>query len=283
MEYSRDIEIVIDRHQKNGGLYWSREDGDIHAPHGSSTMDTLEVLGELGANTKEYPFLSKAIDFVFEYQSVDGAFYYSRKSSRLPCMTARILAALGRLGAGQDKRAEKSYLQLLDTQWPDGGWRCNTVKLGKSSNTDASNPGTTLYVLDAFLHRKNSPKEIDQLNRGVEFLLHHWETREPLGPCDFGMGSRFFQIEFPFLRYNLFYYVYVLSFYKHAWQDQRFKDVCGIVSSKLENGKIIPENPHRAWRKFDFARTGQVSELATKYWNEIIANTKGVEIDASRL
>ena len=44
-------------------------------------------------------------------------------------------------------------------------------------------------------------------------LLEHWAVRRPLGPCRYGIGSRFMQVEFPMFRYNLFFYVYVLSFY----------------------------------------------------------------------
>lgn len=274
MSHSVDIQTILAQQNQNGGQFWSREDGDIYHPMGHSTIETLRVLGTLGATPKDYPILLKAIDFVFEYQALDGSFKYSKSSSKLPCMTAHILSAFGQLGAHSDKRLEKSYQQLLDIQSNDDGWRCNTVKLGKSPETDASNPGTTLYVLDAFRFRKNTKAEIEQLNKGVDFILQHWETRKPLGSCDFGMGSRFFQIEFPFLRYNLFYYVYVLSFYKSAIKDNRFKEAYKKVLDKTENGKILPENPHKSWRTFDFAKKGKVSELATKRWEEIMTNCK---------
>ncbi len=269
-----EIASIFDRQNDNGGSFWSREDGDIHAPNAHSTIDTLGVLGELGVTVDQYPDLLKAIDFVFGYQTSGGSFKYSKTSSKLPCITARILAAFGRLGAAKDKRTEKSYQQLLESQWSDGGWRCNTVKLGKSPRTDASNPGTTLYVLDAFRFRNNNAKEAGQLNKGADFLLQHWEIRSPLGPCDFGMGSRFFKIEFPFLRYNLFYYVYVLSFYEKAREDNRFLEAYQALLEKTKNGGIIPENPHRAWKKFDFAKKGQVSKQATKRWEELEMNVK---------
>ena len=71
-----------------------------------------------------------------------------------------------------------------------------------SPETDASNPGATLYVLDAFLYRENSAKEKKNLDLGVTFLLGHWDTRSPLGPCEFGIGSTFMKTEFPMIRYN---------------------------------------------------------------------------------
>lgn len=269
-----EIKEIFERQNRNGGQLWSRADGDIHAPHGYSTIDTLNVLGELGATIEAYPELSKAIGFVFSYQTPDGSFKYSKTSSKLPCMAARILTALGRLDAIEDDRAEKSYQQLLNTQCLDGGWRCNTVKLGKSPLTDASNPGTTLYVLDAFRFRNNSAETIKQLERGVDFLLQHWEVREPVGPCNFGIGSRFLKIEYPFLRYNIFYYVYVLSFYKLACNDKRFTDAYNYLANKIEGGKLIPENPHRAWQAFGFAKKGKASNIGTIRWLEIETNIK---------
>lgn len=272
MNYSNEIKSIIDREGENGGPFWSRADGDIHAPHGNSTMDTIYVLGELGATIENYPFLSKAFEFLFEYQTPDGSFKYSKTSSKLPCMTARILAALGRIEGFKNKRTEMSYLQLLGNQSADGGWRCNTVKLGKSPETDASNPGTTLYVLDAFRFRNNSKKDIEQLDKGIEFILKHWTTRKPLGPCTFGIGSRFFKVEFPFLRYNLFYFVYTLSFYPKASSDHRFLEAYYALAEKTDNERMILENPHRVWRKYEFAKKGKPSELATLRWKEIVQN-----------
>ena len=275
MDYSAEIKSILKQKDQSGGLFWSREDGDIHAPHGASTIDTIEVLGELGANIKEFPILSEAVEFLFKYQTSDGSFKYSNTSSKLPCMTARILAALGRVGGFQDSRTEKSCQQLLETQSPDGGWRCNTVKLGKSPETDASNPGTTLYILDAFRYRENSKEDIEKLDKGIDFLLKHWTTKKPLGPCTFGIGNRFLKVEYPFLRYNLFYYVYTLSFYSKARLDDRFQDAYQSLLKKTKNGKMILENPHRHWREYEFARKGRISELATLRWEEIEQNLIG--------
>jgi hypothetical protein len=61
--------------------------------------------------------------------------------------------------------------------------------------------------------------ETYQLEPAVETLLHHWTVRVPTGPCQFGIGTLFLQVEYPFLRYNLFFYVYVLSFYAEARKD----------------------------------------------------------------
>jgi len=272
--YMSDVQSIFERKNQNGGEFWSRIDGDIHAPHGYSTIDTLTVLGELGVTAKDNNIISKAIEFVFTYQARDGCFKYSKKSSKLPCMTARILSAIGRLDSHYHERAEKSYQQLLESQWSDGGWRCNTVKIGKTAQSDASNPSTTLYVLDAFRFRNNSVKDNRQLEKGVDFLLQHWVSRKPNGPCNFGIGSRFLQIEYPFLRYNIFYFVYVLSFYANACKDHRFLEAYEHLANKTVNNELFPENPHSAWKEFDFATKQKVSVLGTKRWLEIISNIK---------
>lgn len=268
-----DIQAIINRQNDNGGPYWSRADGNIYAPYGLATIDTLTVLGEMDVKVNDHPLIAEAVEYILTYQTGNGSFRYAPKSSKLPCLTARIIAALGHLGV-KDTRLENSYNWLLNTQCIDGGWRCGTIKMGKSPITDASNPGTTLYVLDAFRFRENCIHDMDQLNQGVDFLLQHWDVRQPIGPCLFGIGSQFLKIEYPFLRYNIFYYIYVLSFYKKALTDDRFREAYTCIFEKTKNGTIAPENPHRAWQQFSFAKKDQVSVPASFRWKEIESNCK---------
>jgi hypothetical protein len=267
---NKELDTILSSSETNGGLFWSRTDGDIHAPAGYSTIDVLNTLGEIGVRHSDNQVVTNAIAFLFDYYDGRGAFTYAPQSSKLPCLTARILAALGKLGYRDDERLETCYFELLKTQQPDGGWRCATVKLGKARATDASNPGTTLYVLDAFRFRKNSAAEARKLAEGVAFLLDHWDTKVPLGPCQFGIGSRFLAIEYPFLRYNLFYYVYVLSKYKKAILDKRYNEALRCLQAKTKDDQIKPENPHKAWAAYSFSTKNVMSESATKRWLEII-------------
>jgi hypothetical protein len=62
------------------------------------------------------------------------------------------------------------------------------------------------------------------LDRAVDLLLEHWTTRAPLGPCHYGIGTLFLQVEYPFRTYNLFFWVYVLSFSPRARADPRFAE-----------------------------------------------------------
>jgi len=113
----------------------------------------------------------------------------------------------------------------------------------------------------------------DIVDLAVEFLLDHWETREPLGPCHWGIGSMFMQIEYPFIRYNLFYYTYILSFFEKACEDTRFRDVLAVLQSKLsKDEQVIVENPHRNLRKLEFCAKGKPSKKAKKRFEEIKSN-----------
>jgi hypothetical protein len=78
--------------------------------------------------------------------------------------------------------------------------------------------------------------------------------------------------EFPFFRYNLFYYCYTLSFFKKAQKDNRFKDALILLKKKLINGQMIIENPNRQLAEMDFCRKGQQSELATIKFKDLVLN-----------
>lgn len=267
---NEEIESIIGTHETNGSRLWARSDGDIHAPSGFSTIDVLSTLGDLGVRFDDHPVIRDAVDFVFGYYRTEGVFKYRPDGYIIPCITARILVALRRLGCG-DERLEACYDRLLRTQQPDGGWRCNTVRLGKSAATDASNPGTTLYVLEAFSFRKNSTDELSRLTRGVDFLLQHWETRKPLGPCEFGIGTIFMKMEYPLLRYNILYYCHTLSKYDRSRSDGRFQEAVSVLSRKAsESGLLIIENPHRTWRSYSFAQKDKSSPPATSKYNAIV-------------
>ncbi len=95
----------------------------------------------------------------------------------------------------------------------------------------------------------------------------------PTGPCHYGIGTLFMQVEYPFLRYNLFYYTYVLSFYSKSRQDKRFKEALEGLREKLDGrGRLIVERPNRKLARLNFCKKGEPSELATKRYREIAAN-----------
>ena len=76
------------------------------------------------------------------------------------------------------------------------------------------------------------------------------------------------------MTYNLFFYVYVLSFYEKAKKDERFLDALRVLESKLVDGRGLVERPNQKLGSFACCRKGEVSELATKRWGEIKRNVR---------
>ena len=137
--------------------------------------------------------------------------------------------------------------------------------------TEYSNPHPTLIALDAFRfsHYLNNEPALD---KAVDFLLDHWTTRKPIGPCHYGIGTLFMQVEYPFRNYNLFQYVYVLSFYDHAKKDCRFLEALDVLKSKTQDGQIVVERVVPKLGKLSFCKKGKPSISATKRYNEILHN-----------
>jgi hypothetical protein len=132
-----------------------------------------------------------------------------------------------------------------------------------------------MLALDAFRYTEHLNKNRN-LDKAVESLLSHWTMRRPLGPCHFGIGTLFMQVEYPFLRYNLFHYVYTLSFYKYARRDKRFLTALSVLESKLDNqDRVIVERPHRRLANLLLCQKGKPSELATCRYGEIKKNLAG--------
>jgi hypothetical protein len=72
-----------------------------------------------------------------------------------------------------------------------------------------------------------------------------------------------------------------LSFYDFAKSDFRFHDAYNNLDNKIKNDILIPENPHKAWSNFDYAKKGHSSEIGTRRWIEIKNNIKTIKMPAA--
>ena len=272
-QYKVDIEAIIAKRYDNGGDYWASADGRLAVNHPFSTLGSTLMLSELGVELSNQ-VLKGACDLIIKAWREDGRFRLAPSGTYYPCYTATTARILCRLGYASDSKLKQTFNHLLEIQHNDGGWRCKKFCFGRGSETVFSNPGPTLEALDAFRFT-HSLNQDECLDRAVEFLLGHWVTRKPLGPCHFGIGTLFMKVEYPFFRYNLFFYVYVLSFYNSAKKDQRFLEAFRVLESKLDNGKIVVENPNRKLSGFIFCKKGKPSDIATERYREILKNLGG--------
>lgn len=266
-----DIEAVLARRHDNGGDYWASADGRLAVGSPFSTLESLQILYELEVE-RDHEAVRGALDLLLGSWREDGRYNLAPSGTLYPCYTANTARILCRFGYAGDERVQGSLAHLLENQHDDGGWRCLKFAFGRGPETEFSNPGVTLFALDAFrfTEQRNTNPALD---RAVESLLDHWTVRRPIGPCQFGIGTLFMQAEYPFLRYNLFSYVYVLSFYERARSDARFLEAFEILRTKTdEEGYMVVERPNRKLAGLSAFSKGKRSEPATRRYQEILEN-----------
>lgn len=254
----------------NGADYWTTPDKRLIKGSPFSTLDCVLYLLELGMEPAD-PLLKECADLIFSVWKEDGRFKLYPQGSIYPCHTALAANVLCHMGYAYDSRLQKTLRHLLDIQYTDGGWRCNKFSFGRGPETQYSNPFPTLIILDAFRFSDYLNKE-PALDTAVDFLLEHWTIRKPIGSCHYGIGTLFMQVEYPFRNYNLFYYVYVLSFYDRVKEDNRFLEALKTLESKMADGQIVVERIVPKLAKFSFCKKGEPSALATKRYHEILKN-----------
>jgi hypothetical protein len=269
-QYRADADAIMARRHDNGADYWTTPDRRLLKGSPFSTLNCAHMLLELGMAPSD-PVLKEVAELFFGAWREDGRFKLYPQGAIYPCQTINAVNLLCHLGHAADPRLQASFDHLLDIQHEDGGWRCNKFSFGRGPETEFSNPGPSLTALDAFRFTGLVNKE-RALDRAVDFLLEHWTTRKPLGPCHYGIGTLFMQVEYPFTSYNLFVYVYVLSFYDRAKRDSRFLSALETLQSKLAGGRIVVERVNPKLAKLAFCRKGQTSDLGTGRYVEILEN-----------
>lgn len=270
LTYQADIDAILARRHDQGADYWTTPDRRLIKGGPYSASHVALLLLELGMDPSE-PVLAEVAGLFFDAWREDGRFKLAPDGASYPCQTITAANVLSHLGYAADKRLLKTFAYLLEIQHNDGGWRCNKFPFGRGPETEFSNPGPTLTALSAFRFTDMINSE-PALDRAVEFLLGHWTTRLPLGPCHYGIGTLFMQCEYPFMTYNLFVYVFVLSFYNRAKQDPRFLEALGTLQSKLTGGMIVPERVNSKLAGLSFCKKGRPSAPATKIYHELLQN-----------
>lgn len=269
-QYASDIEAILSHRYDNGGDLWTTPDKRLIKGAPFSTLESMAYLLELGMEPTESP-LKDATELVFSTWQEDGRFRLYPKGAIYPCQTIHALNVLCHMGYASDVRLRKTFQHLLDIQHVDGGWRCTKFSFGRGPETASANPFPTLNALNAFRF-SDHPARKPALDRSVDFLLEHWTIRRPIGPCHYGIGKLFMQIEYPFRTYNLFTYVYVLSFYSRARKDDRFLEALKMLQAKTVDRHIVIERISPKLAGLSFCKRGEPSAMATMRYLEILNN-----------
>lgn len=269
-QYTADVGVILSHRNDNGATLWTTPDRRLLKGSPFSTLESMRYLLELGMEASD-PLMKEASELLFSTWREDGRFKVSPQGAIYPCQTIHVTDVLCHMGYAPDARIQKTLQHLLEIQYVDRGWRCNSFSFGRGPETEYSNPFPTLVALSAFRFSEYLNKE-PELDRAVEFLLEHWVIKKPIGPCHYGIGTLFMQVEYPFRTYNLFVYVYVLSFYNQAKKDKRFLEAFGALASKVVDGLIVVERGAPKLVGLSFCKKGKPSELATRRYHEILKN-----------
>lgn len=269
-QYESDVEWIVSHKHENGADLWTTPDKRLIKGAPFSTLESVMYLLELGMEPSE-SIMKQTAELIFSTWQEDGRFKLYPQGAVYPCQTINAANVLCHMGYASDARLQKTFQHLLEIQYADGGWRCNKFSYGRGSETEYSNPFPTLTGLSAFRFSDYLNKE-PALDKAVEFLLAHWTIKKPIGPCHYGIGTLFMQVEYPFRNYNLFVYVYVLSFYNQAKKDKRFLEALEALKSKMLNGQIVVERIVPKLARLSFCKKGEPSELATMRYHEILRN-----------
>ncbi|WP_444659643.1 prenyltransferase [Caproiciproducens sp. R2] len=268
--YASDVEAILSHRHDNGADLWTTPDKRLIKGAPFSTLESVMYLLELGMEPTE-PLLKEASELIFSTWQEDGRFKLYPQGAVYPCQTIHAANVLCHMGYVSDVRLQKTLQHLLDIQYTDGGWRCDKFSFGRGPETEYSNPFPTLNALNTFRFTEYLNKE-PALDKAVDFLLEHWTIRKPIGPCHYGIGTLFMQVEYPFRNYNLFIYAYVLSFYNRAKEDRRFLEALETLESKMVDGQIVVERVVPKLAGLSFCKKGKTSEMATIRYHEILRN-----------
>jgi hypothetical protein len=269
-EFVDDVAAILSHRYDLGADYWTTPDKRILKGSPFNLVESVSYLLELGLLPDE-PVLTEAIARIFSCQLDDGRFRTYPGGTPLPCQTSFVASVLCQAGLATNPRVEKTLAYLLGWRWDDSGWRCTSFPYGKGLETNHSNPHPTLLALDALRYQPDLTAG-QALDGAVEFLLSHWDSRLPIGPCHYGIGTLFMTPEFPFRTYNLFHWVYVLSFYAHARTDSRYRAALATLQAQTVDGQIVVRRVVPKLAKLKFCAKNQPSALATRRYRELLAN-----------
>ena len=268
--YRADAKAILSHRWDQGADTWTTPDKRLLKGSPFSAYQSAQMLLELGMEPGEPVLQAVAALFLSTWQP-DGQFRLYPAGTSFPCQTAYAAYLLCRLGYAEDTRVQTTLQYLLDTRYSGGGWRCNKFFYGRGPETEHANPMPTLTALNAFRCAGRHNRE-SALDGAVDFLLWHWDVRMPVGPCHYGMGTRFMEVEYPFYNYNLFAYVYGLSFYRRAKGDKRFLQALAALQDRLQDGQVVVQRVVPKLAKLEFCKKGHPSELATRRYREILQN-----------
>jgi hypothetical protein len=250
----------------------------------SQPFHKLAFIADLGLNLSDAP-VNKIVKKVMAHQSEQGPF---QLPTNVPihfggsgqdewtwalCDAPILVSALIKMGMGDDKRVQTA-IQYLDGLVRDNGWPCAvSPELGKFRGPGRKEdpcPFATLAMLKV-MSRVPELQDGKSARIGVEALLTLWDGSKERHPYMFFMGRDFRKLKAPMFWYDILHVLDILSHFKWARKDKRFKDMLSIVESKADDeGRYVPESIWTAWKDWDFSQKKVPSRGLTFFVQRIL-------------
>lgn len=254
----------------------------------SQSFHKLEFIADLGLNINDPP-VNKIIQRVMSHQSKQGPFQLPTNVPKhfggsgqdewawALCDAPIIVASLIQMGMGEDTRVQTA-VEYLNGLLRENGWPCTvSPELGKfrgPGRKDDPCPYATLVMLKVLAHVPEL-RESKSAKTSVETLLSLWEESRESHPYMFFMGTDFRKLKAPMFWYDILHVLEVLSHFKWAGKDKRFKAMLDVAVSKADaDGRFIPESIWTAWKDWDFSQKKIPSRGLTFYVQRILKRCK---------
>jgi hypothetical protein len=250
----------------------------------SQSFHKLSFIADLGLNVSDPP-VKKIVHKVMGHQSKQGPF---QLPTNVPvhfggsgkdewawalCDAPVILSSLIQMGMRDDPRVQTA-IEYLNGLVRDNGWPCAvSPELGKfrgPGRKDDPCPYATLVMLKVLAHVPEL-RESKSAKVGVETLLSLWDKSKEQHPYMFFMGTDFRKLKAPLFWYDILHVLDVLSYFKWAKKDKRFKAMLNVVESKADkDGRYIPESIWTVWKDWDFCQKKIPSQGLTFFVQRIL-------------
>jgi hypothetical protein len=250
----------------------------------SQPFHKLAFIADLGLNVNDAP-VKRIAKKVMEHQSEQGPF---QLTTNVPthfggsgkdtwawalCDAPILASALVKMGLGDDKRVQTA-VQYLDGLIRKNGFPCAaSPELGKFRGPGRKEdpcPFATLAMLKV-ISRVPELREGKSARIGVETLLTLWDESKERHPYMFFMGTDFRKLKAPMFWYDILHVLDILSQFKWARKDKRFKEMLGVVEAKADGeGRYTPESIWTAWKDWDFSQKKVPSRGLTFFVERIL-------------
>ncbi len=87
----------------------------------------------------------------------------------------------------------------------------------------------------------------------------------------FFMGTDFRKLKAPMFWYDILHVLDILSHFKWARKDERFKEMLGVVKAKADDeGRYIPKSIWTVWKDWDFCQKKIPSQGLTFFVQRVL-------------